>query len=543
MWIHVPVQLVASVLAVVAAVPDGCPEYEQYARVSHDPSSSGRFKYPYQRPAEQCRLYPVPAVEQTIKRAEQLISDPDLYRLFVNTWPNTVDTTVLWHGKALDNADEEDPNPDVVFVETLKLAFVITGDIHAMWLRDSANQLQSYKPLLNSTLLNTNTDTGTGNTNTNNSNTNNVASLFRGAINLQARSITRFPYCNAFQPPPDAKLQKRGQLTKRGDSVQPPYDPAAVWECKYELDSLSAFLQLSWDYYDATRDAAFFGKFGWRAAVKAILQLAGDMMQGTYAPDGRVNKSPYTWLRDANSATETVSNQGSGSPVAGNIGLVRSFFRPSDDSTIYQYLIPANMMFARYLDACVAMMEPLDGETASRMRQMARGIEAAVQKYAVVKHPEFGDIFAYEVDGLGSHNLMDDANIPSLLSIPHLGFLPSSDATYQRTRAFVLSRSNPYYGFGPVLNSTGGPHLGPGMAWPMGVIIQIMTSDDDEEIVHGIRQLMGSTSRLGLIHESVNTWDDGTWTRPWFAWANGLFGQMIIDLLDRKPHLLSKSYQ
>ncbi|KAG5977681.1 hypothetical protein E4U54_007097, partial [Claviceps lovelessii] len=286
------------------------------------------------------------------------------------------------------------------------LAFVITGDIHAMWLRDSANQLQSYKPLLNSTFLNTNASTNTNN--------NNITSLFRGAINLQARFITRFPYCNAFQPPPDAKLPlsihsqllTRSQLFKRADSVRPPYDPNTVWECKYELDSLSAFLQLSWDYYDATRDAAFFGKFGWRAAVKAILQVARDMMQGTYSPDGHVNQPPYTWLRDANSATETVSNQGAGNPVAGNVGLVRSFFRPSDDSTIYQYLIPANMMFARYLDACAAMMDPLDRETASQMRQMASGIRAAVEKHALVRHPEFGDIFAYEVDGFGSYNLM-----------------------------------------------------------------------------------------------------------------------------------------
>ncbi|KAG6006502.1 hypothetical protein E4U54_000177, partial [Claviceps lovelessii] len=105
MWI--PIQLVAFAVAAAAAVADECPEYEQYARVSHGPNSSGRFKYPYQRPAEQCRSYPVPAVEQTIKRVEQLVTDPDLYRLFVNTWPNTVDTTVLWHGKALDNADEE----------------------------------------------------------------------------------------------------------------------------------------------------------------------------------------------------------------------------------------------------------------------------------------------------------------------------------------------------------------------------------------------------------------------------------------------------
>ncbi|KAG6116085.1 hypothetical protein E4U14_000501 [Claviceps sp. LM454 group G7] len=521
-----PIQLVACALTVAAAAAaasssGGCPEYEQFARVRHEPYSSGRFQYPFQRPALPCRSYTVPEVEETIQRVEKLVKDPDLYRLFVNTWPNTVDTTVLWHGRAQDNADEE-------------LAFVITGDIHAMWLRDSANQLQSYKPILNSS-------------SPENTNGNSIASLFRGAINLQARSITRAPYCNAFQPPPDSKLppvnHKRDLLDKRGDTVQPPYDPNTVWECKYELDSLAAFLQLSWDYYDATHDAAFFGRFGWRTAVKAILKVANTMMEGTYTADGHVNKLPYSWLRDANSATETVSNQGAGNPVLGNIGLVRSFFRPSDDSTIYQYLIPANMMFARYLDACVAMMEPLDGETATEMRNMAKGIRAGIEKYAVVKHAEFGDIFAYEVDGFGSQNLMDDANIPSLLSIPHLGFLPSSDATYQHTRDFVLSRSNPYYGSGPVLNSTGGPHLGPGMAWPMGVIIQIMTSDDDAEIVHGIRELMGSTSKLGLIHESVNTWDDTKWTRPWFAWVNGLFGQMILDLLNRKPHLLAQSYQ
>ncbi|KAG6039536.1 hypothetical protein E4U41_002464 [Claviceps citrina] len=494
----VPIQLVAFAVAVSAAVPGDCPEYEQYARVSHAPYSSGSFKYPYQRPDERCRSYLVPEVEQTIQKVEQLVKDADLYRLFVNTWPNTVDTTVLWHGKALDNADEE-------------LAFVITGDIHAMWLRDSANQLQSYKPILVNSAANINS--------TANTTANSIASLFRGAINLQARYITKFPYCNAFQPPADSKLppsnHKRGLLARRGDVVSPPYDPTAVWECKYELDSLSAFLQLSWDYYDATGDGGFFGRFGWAGAVRAILKLANDMMQGTYADDGRVHSSPYTWLRDANSATETVPNQGAGSPVRGNIGLVRSFFRPSDDSTIYQYLVPANMMFARYLGACVEMMEPLDSDAASQMRHMADGIEAAVRKYAVVKHPGFGDIFAYEVDGFGSHNLMDDANIPSLLSIPHLGFLPSKDATYRRTRAFVLSRSNPYFGSGPVLNATGGPHLGPGMAWPMAVIMQTMTSDDDAEIVRGIRQLMGSTSKLGLMHESVNTWDDTRWTRPW----------------------------
>lgn len=326
------------------------------------------------------------------------------------------------------------------------------------------------------------------------------------------------------------------------DTVTPEYDPKVVFECKYELDSLAAFLQLSWDYYEATRDVKFFGSFKWAASVRTILGVAKDMMAGTYAPDGKVNRSPYTWLRDATSATETVSNRGTGNPINGGIGLVRSFFRPSDDSTIYQYFIPANMMFSRYLKACAEIMRTIDKKTADEMEAMAAGINKGINDHAVITHPKFGKMYAFEVDGFGSFNFMvrdshsvpihcsppmcpllttvffylkDDANVPSLLSIPHLGFKPASDTTYQNTRKFALSRTNPYYAYGPVINAVGGPHLGPGNGWPMGVIMQIMTSNDDQEIIGGIKQLMGSTSGLGLIHESVNSHSDSSWTRPW----------------------------
>lgn len=256
-----------------------------------------------------------------------------------------------------------------------------------MWLRDSANQLQSYKPILNRTPSN---------------DTNNIAALYRGGINLQARYITKFPYCNSFQPPPESGIR----MAKRGDVVNPPYDPAVVHECKYELDSLSAFLQLSYDYYDATGDAAFFAKFGWAAAVKTILQLAEDQMRGTYAEDGTVNNSTYTWLRDATSATETVSNGGTGNPVVGDLGLVRSFFRPSDDSCIYQYFIPANMMFSRFLKACAPIMKKIDRDAANKMESISKGIVDAIDAHAIINHPKFGDIYAFEVDGFGSSNLM-----------------------------------------------------------------------------------------------------------------------------------------
>lgn len=401
-----------------------------------------------------------------------------------------------------------------------------------MWIRDSANQLQSYKAILNSTV-------GA-------KGENDIASLYRGVINLQARYVKKYPFCNSFQPPAESKIppvnHRKRSLTRR-DTVNPPYDPNEVWECKYELDTPSAFLQLSWDYYEATGDGAFFGKYHWKEAVKTVLDMADSMMIGTYTDDGVVNPSPYTWFRDSNSATETVSNNGNGNPIVGHIGLVRSFFRPSDDSTIYQYFIPANMMLARNLETCSKIMASIDGDLAKRMTEMASGIRKAIDAHARVQHPKYGEIYAYEVDGFGSVNFMDDANVPSLLSIPHLGYEDNNSAIYKRTRAFALGKSNPYYCFGPVLNATGGPHQGPGQAWPMAVIMQIMTSDDDDEIVHGIKQLLGSTSGLGLIHESVNSHDENHFTRSWFAWAAGLCGQMLLDLADRKPQLLSRSYQ
>ncbi|OAA59478.1 Six-hairpin glycosidase [Cordyceps fumosorosea ARSEF 2679] len=513
-----------------------CPAYEQYARERHEPFSGGKYKFPSQRPSKECRSFVVPEVERVITDMKDKVHDPDLYQLFLNTWPNTVDTTVLWQGKSADNAEEE-------------LAFVITGDINAMWLRDSANQLQSYKPILNDTGAVTNDMGAVAN------DTNTVAALFRGAINLQARYLRKNPYCNAFQPPAESKIPpvnhgKRAapaagnnRALPGQDTVSPPYDPAEVWECKYELDSLGAFLQLSHDYYEATGDVAFFGRFSWRETVRVLLDTAHGLTVGTYDAEGRVRQSPYTWLREANTATEVVANRGAGSPVADGIGMIRSFFRPSDDSTIYQYFVPANMMFAQGLRNCAVIMESVDAALAREMGAMAASIRKAIDEYGVVKHPKYGEIYAYEVDGFGSVNFMDDANIPSLLSIPHLGYDNAGSAVYKRTRDFVLSRSNPYFNTGPVINSTGGPHLGPGKAWPMGVIMRIMTSDEDDEIIHGLETLLGSTSGLGLIHESVNTFDDSNWSRSWFAWANGLFGQMLIDLSSRKPKILERSFQ
>ena len=137
----------------------------------------------------------------------------------------------------------------------------------------------------------------------------------------------------------------------------------------------------------------------------------------------------------------------------------------------------------------------------------------------------------------------DDANLPSLLSIPHMGYANSSDTVYTNTRSFVLSPSNRYYGWGSVLSAPGGPHQGPGRPWPMAKIMQILTTDDADEIKTALGSLVSSTNGLGLIHESIASNDAGSYTRSWFAWANGLFGQMILDLNDRLPDVLQTSFQ
>jgi meiotically up-regulated gene 157 (Mug157) protein len=245
-------------------------------------------------------------------------------------------------------------------------------------------------------------------------------------------------------------------------------------------------------------------------------------------------------------ATETLSNDGLGNPVANGTGLVRSAFRPSDDSTIYQLYIPSNMMFSAYLSSAADIMNKLNMDNsaalAAQMWDLSDSIRNAIETHGTVNHAKYGKIYAFEVDGFGSANIMDDANIPSLLSAPFNKY-PVDKEVYANTRKLVLSASNSYFMRGPVINAVGGPHQGPGMAWPMASIVRILTSDDDDEIVGELRQIVSSTAGLGLIHESINSFDATHWTRQWFSWANGLFGQMILDLEKRRPWILGMSFQ
>ena len=367
-----------------------------------------------------------------------------------------------------------------------------------MWLRDSANQMQTYRSLVNNTAAN---DT--------------IASLYRGVINLQSRYLLTSPYCNSFQPPAESGIAPSNNGAATEDSVKPTYDNTTVFECKYELDSLAAFLEVSTDYYEATKDISFFGKYQWANAAKAVLQVANDMMIGTYSSNGSVNTSPYTFTRSTTAGTETLNNGGIGNPVQEGTGLVRSAFRPSDDATIFQLFIPANMMFSRYLNSTAEIARGIgQSDLGDQMASMSSSIQQAIEKYGIVSTDE-GSIYAYEIDGYGSRNIMDDANIPSLLASAFFGYLDASDETYQATRKVVLSANNPYFMRGPVINSVGGPHVGPGAAWPMASIVRILTSDDDQEIISTLGEIVSSTDGLGLIHESVNSFDQTKWTRQW----------------------------
>lgn len=502
---------IALLLVSLATGQSNCPPYGTYSMQQHGPLSTGAWRLSYMRPSPECRTFNSTGVEDAIGRLRQKIWDPDLFRLFENTFPNTLDTAVKWRGVAANNSAEE-------------LCFVITGDINAMWVRDSANQIAPYKYVLKNT-------------------TDDIASVFRGVINLQARYLVISPYCNAFQPPPESGMSpdSNGGVY----SVTPAYDRNIVYTCNFELDDFGGFLQLSHAYYTATGDIEFFGKFQWIYAIQSILASSEAMRQPTYAEDGSWIRPAYTFQSQTMTASGTLANNGIGFPV-NYTGLIRSPFRPSDDSATFDFLIPGNMMMARYLDENAKIMDKLSNAPpglAKQMRDMASELRDAIKQWGIVKAPNGKQIYAYEVDGFGGQNLMDDANVPSLLSAPFLGYLDKNDTIYRDTRDFVLSRKNPFWCQGPVISAVGSPHIKPGAAWPMASIMRIMTSDDDLEITNNLKEVLTSTDGLGLIHESVNSFDATQWTRQWFTWANGLFGQMIMDLEQRKPGLLRESLQ
>lgn len=470
---------------------------------------------PFQRPSPHCRTFESPLVEKIIHDMTSRLLDKDLSRIFENAFPNTLDTTVKWHVDGTEKPAKRKKHGDGKWEGPQ--TFIVTGDINAEWLRDSTNQLAQYQPLAKKDKS--------------------IHNLILGAINTQAEYVITSPYCNAFQPPAPSRLMATNN--GQSDRVHPAFEPSFVFECKYELDSLAAFLSLANQFYNHTRSTDFFNK-RWFLALETLLAVIDEQSKPTFDnKTGAFVKNEYTFQRDTNTGTETLSLGGIGNPLAGGTGLVRSAFRPSDDATILGFFIPANAMMAVELQRTGTILSAHGhAELGAKMHRRGQEIERGILEHGVVTHKQWGRVFAYEVDGYGSAILMDDANLPSLLALPLLGFCPVDDPIYQATREMILSKSgNPYYLSGHSFHGIGGPHIGPTHAWPMSLLVQAMTSDDDAEIA-GCLDLVKKASALGLIHESVNVNSVRDYTRSWFAWANSVFAQTVLDLARRKPHLM-----
>ena len=241
----------------------------------------------------------------------------------------------------------------------------------------------------------------------------------------------------------------------------------------------------------------------------------------------------YSFMRETERQLDTKCCMGYGNPVK-PVGLIVSSFRPSDDATTFDFLIPSNFFAVTSLRKAAEILETVnkDKKTAKECRALADEVEAAIKKYAVVEHPEFGKIYAFEVDGMGNRFLMDDANVPSLLALPYLGDVSIDDPIWQNTRKFVWSSSNPYFFKGKAGEGIGGPHVGYDMAWPMSIMMKAFTSTDDKEIKWCIETLMKTDAGTGFIHETFHKDNPENFTRSWFAWANTLFGELIVHLID-----------
>lgn len=434
---------------------------------------------PSLRPAPKDRKFVSNAVEAKIRDVGSRLKDSELAWLFENCYPNTLDTTVF--------TGTRDGKPDT---------FVITGDIDALWLRDSTAQVTPYLPLA------VNDET--------------LRAMIGGLIHRHAYSILLDPYANAFLKDPNGK---------GWDDL--PKNKPGVHERKWEVDSLCYAIRLSYQYWRTTKDASPFDT-EWAEAMRTVLR--------TFRVEQlKSGPSPYRFIRRTTDMFDAPPFQGEGYP-AKQCGMIRSAFRPSDDSTIFGFLVPSNTFAVVELRHLAEMFHAIikDAASANECRAMANEVERAILLHAVVRHKRFGQIFAYEVDGYGNHLFMDDANVPNLISIPYLGFRPATDAVYQNTRRFVLSNSNPYFARGKAAEGIGSPHTGKRSIWPIGLIMRAMTSTNDAEIKNCIAILKRTHAGSGFMHESFDPEDPAKFTRKWFAWANTLFGELIVKLVDSR---------
>lgn len=464
--------------ALLAASPSVfATELPTEANVCQSDNTSAHYKTC--RPDKKERLFHSDAVEKQIVRIKSLLTNAKLAWMFENCFPNTIDTTVHFRIGADGKND----------------TFVYTGDIHAMWLRDSGAQVWPYVALANEDA--------------------HLKDMIEGVIRRQFKCILIDPYANAFNDGPTG-----GEWMTDLTDMKP-----ELHERKWEIDSLCYPIRLAYAYWKATGDDSIFDE-EWLQTIALIL----DTFTVQQRKDG---VGPYKFQRKTERALDTLSNNGLGSPVK-SCGLIASSFRPSDDATNLQFLVPSNFFAVSVLNKAAEILTTVNDnkELAARCTALADEVNDALKKHATYNHPKFGTIYAFEVDGFGNYYLMDDSNAPSLLSIPYLGGTELDDPIYQNTRRFVWSEYNPYFFAGTAAEGIGGPHVGYDMIWPMSILMKAFTSTDDSEIAWCVKTLMDTDAGTGFIHESFHKDDPTNFTRPWFAWQNTLFGELILKLVN-----------
>lgn len=413
-----------------------------------------------------------------LQKAEEIteklkVKYPELAPFFKGCFLNTIETTVT----KLDDGGY----------------FVITGDIPAMWLRDSAAQLTHYIRYCNED--------------------EDLKEIIRSVIARHAQFICLDPYANAFNAVPNSKSHK--------DDTD--FQHELIWERKYEVDSLCASLYLAHQYYNETLDTSIF--------TEQFHEMMWKIVDLFKKEQNHFQKSTYYFNRTNCPTIDTLPNDGKGNDVL-YTGMTWSGFRPSDDRCLYGYLVPSNMMAVCALKKAAQMASEgyEDTRLESECRSLAFDIDEGIREHGVYDHDHYGKIFVYETDGIGNMLLMDDANSPSLLSAPYLGYVKADNEIYQNTRKFILSHSNPWYFEGSVAKGIGSPHTGTDKIWHISLAMQALTSTDPDEIKECVRMLTTTHAGAYLMHESFNKNDDTDFTRPWFAWANSLFAELMIRL-------------
>ena len=442
-----------------------------------------------QRPELSKRKFVSKSVENTIKKVKKSIADPELAWIFENCYPNTLDTTV--------NHYQKNGKPDT---------YVITGDIDAMWLRDSSAQVFPYLSLAKEDEK--------------------LKNLLKGVINKQIEFVLLDPYASAFYDDNQKVSEWKNDYTEMKPGVH---------ERKWEVDSLCYVMRLSYHYWKTTGDTSIFDD-DWKNAMLLILKTFREQQR-------KENKGSYKFQRGNGNPLDTQFGGGYGNPTHKN-GLIHSMFRPSDDATFYPYLVSSNMFAVVSLRQISEIFKTIFSSlnVDNQFIELANEVDEAIKNYAIFERKDFGKIYALEIDGFGNALFMDDANVPNLLSIPHLGYTSYHDEIYKNTRKFSLSTANPWFNEGKFAKGIGGPHVGENKIWPLGLIMQALTTDDDEEIFYCLKTLKNTHSGTGFIHESFDVNNPKDFSRSWFAWANTLFGELILHLYEKKPEVLNRKF-